>query len=113
ILAVSGIVAVAHQWMRSALRVLGSGAEAYFAGAVAETLADRGDLTGMAEASGAARKARRARAWAFLALVLWSVLLVLRSWILPRRAPVYSSYAALWFVAGIRRGVDAAKRSRS
>lgn len=113
ILAVSGIVAVAHRWMRSALRVLGSGAEAYFAGAVARTRADRGDLTGMAEASGEASRARRDRAWAFAALLLWTALLVVPTWFLPRPAFVYASYSALWAAAAVRRVVDAAIRSRS
>ncbi len=113
ILAVIGIVAVAYRWMRSVLRVIGSGAEAFFAGEVARTRADRGDVTGMAEASGEAERARRARTAAFFALVLWTALLVLPAWALPWPGAVYASYAALWVVPGVSRGVGAALRNRS
>lgn len=113
ILAVIGIVAVAYRWMRSVLRVLGSGAEAFLAGEVARTRADRGDLTGMAEASVHAERARRARAGAIFALMLWTALLVLPAWALPWPDAVYASYATLWVVAGVRRGVGAVPRNRS
>ncbi|HEX6941217.1 MAG TPA: hypothetical protein VF158_17605 [Longimicrobiales bacterium] len=114
ILAVLGVVAVAWRWLRCAVRVLGRGAEAYFAGQVARTRARRGDLTGMEEASEDAATARRARWRASLGLTLWTSLLALPAWLLPRPVPVYAAYAALWVLPWLRRGAGgAAVRNRT
>lgn len=97
LLAVAGLAAVLVGTVRSALRLLGRGVEAYVAGQLADTRARRGDLTGMAEARDAVRRASRARLRGALVLAGWTAALV-TPLLVPWTRSAYAACAALWIL---------------
>lgn len=112
ILAVIGFAAALWRLLRAALRLARRGVDAFLAREVAETRAQRGDLTGMAEARDWAARARRARLRAIAEACFWLALLVLPPLLLPSPVVAYAAYAVLWlFVRGLeaRAGVTARK----
>ncbi len=94
ILAVLGIVAVVARLVRALLRALGRTAEHVAAGHAVTTRAQRGDLTGLAEAGAWQTEARRRRRNAWLVGALWAVLLAAPLYT-PWTTYIYAAYALL------------------
>ncbi len=105
ILAVLGIVAVVARLAGAVLRALGRTAEHVAAGHAVASKAQRGDLTGLAEAGAWRTEARRRRRKAWLIGALWAALLVAPLYT-PWTSYIYAAYALL---AG---GEAAARRLR-
>ncbi|HEX6307771.1 MAG TPA: hypothetical protein VFZ69_06245 [Longimicrobiales bacterium] len=97
LLAVAGIAAVVLRLLRALFAALRGGVDAFLARDVADTRAQRGDLTGLDEASGAARAARRYRLLALGQALIWVVLLIVPE-LTPWPAPLYASYSLLWLL---------------
>jgi hypothetical protein len=96
-LALLGVVALALRLFRSLARMVLVAAEIASASAMTEASVRRGDLTGMAEAREAERRARVGRRWNFAATLFWVAWLTL-----PLAAGVaatfYALAAPLWLV---------------
>jgi hypothetical protein len=95
LLSILGVLAVALRLGRSLLRAIGRSAEGVAAGQAVDARAQRGDLTGMAEATEWRRLAARRRWRALTTSGMWAALLVgpaYTSWTLP----IYAAYALLW-----------------
>jgi hypothetical protein len=75
-LALLGGVALALRLFRTLARMVLVAAEIASASAMAEASVRRGDLTGMAEAQAAERRARAVRLWTFGGALLWSAWLI-------------------------------------
>lgn len=101
ILAGLGILAVSRRLVVAFVHVLRSGVEAYLAGEVAQTRANRGDITGMEEAYDTVAAARRVRGRALRAVVAWAVLLLLPVLLLEAPAPAYAACIVVWFLPRI------------
>src|SRR5690606_29629150 len=76
LLGVSGWAAVVWRLLWAVLRLLRYGAEGMFAGDVADRRADRGDITGMHEASVARSEITRVRRRSAALVLFWLVLLI-------------------------------------
>ncbi|MBX6363649.1 MAG: hypothetical protein IRZ00_07260 [Gemmatimonadetes bacterium] len=96
-LAVVGGAAVAWRALRALLRIARFAVDRVVAGETAEARAQRGDLTGMAEASEWKREAGRLRRRAFATFAFWVVLLLAPP-LTPWGALLYAAYAPLWLV---------------
>jgi hypothetical protein len=97
LLGVAGVAAVLLRLVRALFLALRGGVDAFLARDVADTRAQRGDITGLDEAHGAARDARRRRLAALGVASLWAGLLivpVLTPW--PRM--LYATYSLLWLL---------------
>lgn len=101
LLALLGFGALARRLLRSMFVLLRRGAEAFLAREAAELRARRGDLTGLDEARGSLRAARRSRALAGLGAALWLALIGVPP-LLGYAAEVYALCALLWLVPGTR-----------
>jgi hypothetical protein len=102
LLAIAGFAAVVRQLAVAALRALRGGLNAFLLSEVANTRAQRGDVTGLVEARETKRNLRGARLRELAALLLWLAALVvppLTRWPLH----IYAAYSALWLLALIRR----------
>ncbi len=97
VLAILGFVAVLWRLGRAGARALGRTAERVAAGHAVGTRAQRGDLTGMAEADAWHRRAGRQRWWALLACAGWLALLIVPAYT-PWTRLVYAACAVLWLV---------------
>jgi hypothetical protein len=97
LLAVLGVAAVLLRLVRAALWALRGGVDAFLAGDVAETRAQRGDLTGLADAEAEREVARRRRMIAAGSLFLWGGLLIVPP-LTPWPAMLYASYSLLWLL---------------
>ncbi len=102
ILALLGIVAVVARLARALLRALGRTAEHVAAGHAVETKAQRGDLTGLAEAGAWRTQAGRRRRNAWLVGALWGALLVAPLYT-PWTLYLYAAYALLPAADAVRR----------
>ncbi len=104
LLAALGVVAVVLRLARALLGVLGRSAEGVAAGQAVDARAQRGDLTGLAEANAWRKAAGRRRARAVASAGLWGALLVApayTSW----TSLIYAAYALLWVVDLVARRV--------
>jgi hypothetical protein len=97
ILSIAGILAVLLRAGMALLLVLRGGAEGMFARGLADSRAQRGDLTGLQEANLVRGEARRRR-WRGLGIFsLWVALLAAPP-LTPWPQLLYSVYALLWLV---------------
>jgi len=103
LLAALGCVAVALRAGRSVLRALRWGAECVFADEIAETRAQRGDVTGMREATAMAIEARHGRRVELIRLGVL-LLLLLGPVATPWPRTLYVGYAFLAIGAYLFRG---------
>ncbi|MGH7464514.1 MAG: hypothetical protein ACREK1_05010 [Longimicrobiales bacterium] len=102
LLAAAGVIAVMLRLLRALFATLRGGVAAFLARDVADTRAQRGDLTGHSEARAAVQLARRRRLLALGASSIWVGLLVfpmLTPW--PRL--LYASYSLLWLLPRVPR----------
>ena len=90
VLAIVGAAAVLWRFGRALVRALGRLAELVAAGQAVDVRRQRGDLTGMAEASAWREAAGRRRIRALASCGLWAALLVV---------PLYTSWAQVLFAA--------------
>lgn len=103
VFATGGIAAVLWRLLRTALRALGLSADAFLAGELVEARANRGDLTGLAEARARADSVRRARVRALLGAGAWLAVAVVPALLLPHPAAFYAGCSILWFLPGLSR----------
>lgn len=102
LLAVAGFLAVLKRLGLAAFRALQGGVDAFILSEVASSRAQRGDVTGLAEAQQQRRKTRVARWRAAGSVLLWAGALVaplLTQWALW----IYASYSLLWLFSARRR----------
>jgi hypothetical protein len=97
ILAVAGFAAVAVRMVGALVRVLTRGADALIARDVAAARAQRGDLTGLAEANLVRGAARRRRYVALGVLSIWAGLLLVPA-LTPWPTLLYAAYSLLWLL---------------
>ncbi len=102
VLAVLAFLAVLLRLARSLLRAIGRSAERVVAGQALDARAQRGDLTGMAEAGEWRRAAGQKRIRAFTTVALWAALLVVPPYTSWTRI-VYAAYSLLWVASLITR----------
>jgi hypothetical protein len=104
LLAVVGIAVTVLRVVGSTTRVLREGLDGYLAGELSRVRAQRGDLTGMAEARQVRRQARNRRRLQLARTGGWLLLLGLPL-LTPWTRAVYASYAVGWAVLRVWRGV--------
>ena len=102
LLAVLGALAVVRRMLRPILRLLHGGVDGFLAREVAQLRAQRGDLTGMADAERLRSLARRRKLFAAAGLSFWVLLLVTPP-LTPWPAALYAVYSILWLVPHARR----------
>ncbi len=105
LLAVLGVLALLRRMAGALFLLLGRAAEGVVARQSLEARAQRGDLTGVAEASAWRQQSRRRRRLALLTSGAWAALLVapvFTSWTLV----IYSACSLLWVLPPIRRRAD-------
>lgn len=101
LLAFFGVVAVLGRVLRALLRLLHRGIDTLVAGEVEDLRAQRGDLTGMADAAKQKAVARRGRLVAAAKFSFWIGLLVAPP-LTPWPATLYAIYSVLWLVPRVR-----------
>lgn len=97
LLAVLGVLALVYRAAASLLRLLGTSVDRLFAREAATVRANRGDLTGMAEASAWQARTGRRRRRALAVFLAWVVLLVVPP-LSPWGRAVYAACSALWLL---------------
>lgn len=97
LLAFAGGLAVLARVIRSLFRLLHRGIDAFVAREVADLRAQKGDLTGLADAARQRADARRRRLVAVAALSFWVVLLVAPP-LTPWPELLYALYSVLWLI---------------
>jgi hypothetical protein len=83
--------------LRSFVLVLSRGADAFLAREIAETRAQRGDITGLQEATVERSAARRRRIMSLGTLSMWAGLLLIPS-LTPWPRLLYAAYSVLWLL---------------
>lgn len=101
VLAFFGVLAVLGRVLRALLKLVHRGVDTLVAGEVHNLRAQRGDLTGMADAGRQKSIARRGRLMAVAMLSFWVGLLVVPP-LTPWPAALYAIYSLLWVVPRIR-----------
>ena len=101
ILGVLGFAAVAWRFLWAALRLLHRGADTLIAGEIIDRRADRGDITGMAEAAAARTAFIRTRRRAAAFALLWLVLLIAPT-LTATTELLYALYSPLWLLRTTR-----------
>ena len=97
LLAIAGVIAVVLRLVRALFVALRGGVDSFLARDVAQTRAQRGDLTGIDDARAAGRNARRRRMLALGAASVWIGLLVFPT-LTPWPRVLYACYALLWLI---------------
>ena len=97
VIAIPGIAAVLLRWSSAALVVARYSLERFVAGQIADSRAQRGDISGMSEADNIRRKSRAAQRRALGLLLLWSAALVVPI-VLPGTFIIYILYGLLWLL---------------
>jgi hypothetical protein len=97
LLAALGIAAIIVRAVGAAFRALRGGVEGFLARDLADVRAQRGDLTGLADAAAVRAEARRRRLVALGALAFWIGLLLVPP-LTPWPAFLYAIFALLWLV---------------
>jgi predicted metal-binding membrane protein len=97
VIALPGIAAVLLRWSRAVFVTARYSIERFVAGQIADTRAQRGDISGMSEAEVIRRNSRAAAVRALLQLILWSVALIV-PFFLPGTLLIFVLYGLLWFV---------------
>jgi hypothetical protein len=95
LLALAGAGAVVLRLLRALFAALRGGVDAFVARDIAETRAQRGDLTGLDDARSVALAARRRRLRALGVASVWGGLLVFPT-LTPWPAMLYATYSLLW-----------------
>jgi hypothetical protein len=113
VLAVLGFAAVLWRCLGAAIRAVRQGVDHFISREMAETRAQRGDVTGMVEATGWAEEARRGRRRAVAEMVLWALLLALPPWLFSSPVPFYAAYTLVWLLGPGMRTMAVADRRRS
>ncbi len=101
LLGVIGWAAVVWRLLWAVLRLLRFGAEGMFAGDVADRRADRGDITGMQEASAARSEITRVRRRSAALVLFWLVLLIVPT-LTANADQLYALYSPLWLLRTTR-----------
>ncbi|MGH7577385.1 MAG: hypothetical protein ACREM1_19925 [Longimicrobiales bacterium] len=101
VIAFFGVLAVLGRVLRAVLRLAHRGVDTLVAGEVHDLRAQRGDLTGMADAARQRSIARRDRLVAVAMLSFWAGLLVAPP-LTPWPAALYAIYSLLWLVPRAR-----------
>lgn len=104
VLAITGILAALGRIFRAGVRALFGMAESYMASQVRQTRAQRGDLSGIAEADSARAQGRRRRTLATLELVLWFAYLI-GAQFTPWPRELYAGLNILWLLQRRRTSV--------
>jgi hypothetical protein len=97
LLAVAGVIAVLLRLLRALFAALRGGVDSFLARDVADTRAQRGDLTGVDDAQTAAALARRRRLLALGTGSIWIGLLIFPV-LTPWPGLLYASYSLLWLI---------------
>lgn len=97
LIALPGIAAVVLRWSTAMFGMARHAVERYVAGQVAESRAQRGDISGMSEAEIIRRRSREEQRRLLLQLLLWSGLLIAPLF-LPATLVLYALYGLLWLV---------------
>ena len=97
LIALPGIAAVVLRWSRALFVTARHSLERFIAGQIADTRAQRGDISGMSEAESIRSKARAEALRSLLLVLFWSALL-LGPLLLPGTLLIYALYAVLWFL---------------
>jgi hypothetical protein len=97
LLAVAGFAAAAVRAAVALFMALRSGVDSFLARGLAESRGQRGDLTGLADASVLRQTARRRRFVALGVFALWAALLIVPP-LTPWPLLLYASYSLLWLV---------------
>ncbi|MEX0906898.1 MAG: hypothetical protein WD054_01100 [Gemmatimonadota bacterium] len=97
LIGLAGFAAVALRLAGTMLLVLRRSADVFVAGGLAGTRAERGDLTGVDEATNARMLARRRRLTAIGHAFLWGGLLVV-PFLTPWPGLLYAAYSLLWLL---------------
>jgi hypothetical protein len=97
LLAVAGVIAVGLRLVRALFATLRGGVDAFLAHDVADTRAQRGDLTGVDDARAAARVARKRRLLALGTASMWIGLLLVPV-LTPWPTLLYAGYSLLWLI---------------
>jgi hypothetical protein len=97
LLAAAGVIAVVLRLLRALFASLRGGVDAFLASDVAETRAQRGDLTGLDDARVAAVIARRRRFVALGTASMWVGLLIVPT-LTPWPSLLYATYSLLWLL---------------
>ena len=95
LIALPGIAAVLLRWSRALLVTARYAIERFVAGQIADSRAQRGDISGMAEAEKIRRQSRDEAMRSLLAVVLWSALLIVPLF-LPGTLIIYALLGLLW-----------------
>jgi hypothetical protein len=96
-LAISGVIAVLIRVAGALFVLLRRGAEGIIARELASTRRQRGDLTGLDDATAAHAEARRRRYLATGLLCIWAGLLIVPP-LTPWPALIYATYSVLWLL---------------
>lgn len=95
LLAITGILAALGRIFRAGVRALFGIAESYMAGHLGQARAQRGDLSGIADAETARAQGRRRRTLASLELVFWVAFLI-GAQFTPWPRELYAALNILW-----------------
>lgn len=101
LLGVVGWAAVVWRLFWAVLRLLRHGADGMFAGDVADRRADRGDITGMQEATLARSDLSRVRRRSAAIVLFWLVLLIAPT-LTANADQLYALYSPLWLLRTTR-----------
>ncbi|HEX6558115.1 MAG TPA: hypothetical protein VF021_01595 [Longimicrobiales bacterium] len=97
LIALPGIAAVVLRWSNAMWATARHSLEWFVASQIADTRAQRGDISGMSEADMIRRKSRDAQSRDLLRLLFWSALLIVPL-LLPGSFIIYALYGLFWLV---------------
>jgi hypothetical protein len=97
LLAVAGFAAAAVRAAVALFMAVRSGVDSFLARDLAESRGQRGDLTGLADATALRQTARRRRFVALGVFALWAALLIVPP-LTPWPLLLYAGYSLLWLV---------------
>src|SRR5512141_951272 len=103
VIALPGIAAVLLRWSRAVFVTARHTIERFIAGQIADTRAQRGDISGMSEAESIRQQSRSAAVRSLVEVLGWSAALVLPVF-LPGTILIYMLYGLLWFAPTQRTG---------
>jgi hypothetical protein len=102
VLGVAGFLAALRRVMFAALWLLKGSADAFLTREMAKTRAQRGDVTGLAEAQQLHRGARSKRARNALELAFWMAALVV-PFLMTHTTTILAVYSTLWLAPRLQR----------
>jgi len=97
LIALPGIAAVLLRWSSAVFGMARLSVERFVAGQIADSRAQRGDISGMTEAEAIRRRSRAEQLRLTLQILLWSAALLIPV-LLPATFVIYALYGLLWLV---------------